>query len=302
MNSFRFFAVVVFIFSVPAFAGPDWMTLIAQGRDHEAALEFGRVLKELPGNADPDLIEYFQKTVKTIDTGCKECAEKEKIFLFRKIASGYEGVGSLQKSDLNVGTADRPFFPSRALMTPQKNKALPDGLKRVSRYNLIDIVEQHVTAAGKGVATYSPFISTTFATELKANMLVLKVCPNRILLNTMSRFGEEYELLLPLLIHPNEVVAILGLPKEKTKEYSLVFNGLTTDEAETVKIIKNAAATQSRAVTAERSFSFNTQFIYYMKYREPLTRTRYHSQKCSKLFEYLVRDQPAPFSFFGKSR
>jgi len=284
------------IFTLFSLAKPDftyaanWIDLMAKGKDEQAAIEFRKILEKMPRSSDPGMIAEWEKTADAIEKGCKVCKEKDKIFLFRSVGSGLEAYDDhygWSRSDLNAGSRERPLFLSRSLMTPQKAKAVPDGMKRISRYNKGSIMVSHKNSARKGIATFSPYISTSFSTPLSPPMLVLKICPERVFVNSFNNFYSEQEVLIKLFIHPSEVAAILGSPKNPRDKFSILFNGLGDDDEMAMKTIKKALLDQKKASRGSAGRGFEDSVNYYMKYKKPLTMSRWKTNECSRFFNKL---------------
>jgi hypothetical protein len=216
-KSFSVMLLIILVTPTAGAATTDWIKLLADGNEQAAAQKLLEEAEQLrvpvtiqetiylnhPSGPfagvtfyDPTYVNLLKDTAKSIQKSCN-CDDDAKITVFRGFRPGI--------SDVNIGTVERPLIPSKGLA--RKNK-LNHGLFGDDNLSLSRQMRRH----GANTNGDQIFISSSFDPEIAGksmHVMVLRMCPNRLKLNTSSGYGDEREILIPLFIHPNELVAIV---------------------------------------------------------------------------------------------
>ncbi|MGZ3723643.1 MAG: hypothetical protein ACXVA9_11960, partial [Bdellovibrionales bacterium] len=232
----------------------NFLELIKKGKDQEAAKALANWIEDLPQNSSPQYLNLLWATVKSLENGCRECEEKDKIVVFRGINPG--------RSDMDVVSDARPFFPAKVLMSTDRKSFIPDGLRLFRTKEVFAGASSHANTYLKK----TPFLSTSasaWTASISPMVLVLKVCPQRIFASSGDH-AAEFEALIPFFIHPNEVYAII---KPHTREGVSKGNFdviAKTDSRQSEVFVKAAIkkyAQDNRRITRyEDAYNFDSHF------------------------------------------
>ncbi|MEK6775132.1 MAG: hypothetical protein AABY64_14420 [Bdellovibrionota bacterium] len=264
----------------------DWFNLMMKGEDQQAAKALATFIEKLPKNSDPSYLAMLQQTVESLRAGCASCVEDAKIVLFRHFDSA---------SDPFWKTKNKAVFFSRA-MKDKKGKPNSDGIAKWRSMPFWTLEDNHSKSGGRhrGIKLSSPLISTTFDPRVAEGeyQVIMKVCPNRLILNS-GKFQGEWEFLIPFFVHPEEILAVvkthnLGRGKIPDGDFDVIYNGLskTHSDDETKKLLKKYAKSNERFVESGRNsrtspYGFMSQLLE--KKWKILAKTTVNS--CSRFFK-----------------
>jgi len=219
VKTYKFLTLgLLLLLSSKAFALPNWMNLIAQGRDKEAAQELEKTIQNLPAHSNIFFVDQVLYPTVDILKHAHKTTDNTGVYVFRGITLGDSDYWTKGK---------KPFFPSKALR--DKRKFRPTNLigregEKKFKYEMdqpsfiADLMRDHsIGTHNKSTPFVSVAIDSTTA-AISNTMLILRVHPQR-LLDADSTFFREAEALIPLYIHPNEVVAIIQEHNSSENDY-----------------------------------------------------------------------------------
>lgn len=218
--------IIFFLLAIElAHADPtEWLSLLRRGKDKEAAASISKEtakLRRAETEVEDQIVSYqtygktpytiksrwkfydsayvnlLKDTAQALNSGC-DCDEDLKLTVFRGFRPN--------ETDFNLGTKKRPLIASRGIFNNgrlQAQKLFTAGQTQLNRQFSIH---------GNGYDHQTMFISTSYSPKI-ANwspyVMMLRVCPKRLLQNNNNIYSDEKELLLPFFIHPTELVAVI---------------------------------------------------------------------------------------------
>lgn len=183
-----------------ALSSGNWLQQIRLGNDKGAAQTLGKIAEKMPKYSAHDYVNLLWATTKSLEAGCDECSEEAKVTLFRGI--------SLGRSDMNALKQKRPLFPAKLLMSNDRKNLQSKNIGRYKNTHVSELMSLQARQYWK----QTPFLSTSYSpwiAGVSQTILVLRICPQRLLISTNPGNTDEFEVLVPFFIHPNELYAAI---------------------------------------------------------------------------------------------